>query len=70
MRSNTTFDNISSANASSHSLRRTHANTLRRTGVDLKVIQEQLGHSSLAVTERYFEVDPIEQQRAIEQLRF
>ena len=56
--------------ASSHSLRRTHANTLRRNGVDLKVIQEQLGHSSLAVTERYFEVDPLEQQRAIDQLRF
>jgi len=33
--------------ASSHSLRRTHANTLRRNGVDLKVIQDQLGHSSL-----------------------
>jgi len=57
-------------NASSHSLRRTHANTLRRNGVDLKVIQDQLGHSSLAVTERYFEVDPIEQQRAIDNLKF
>jgi len=57
-------------NTSSHSLRRTHANTLRRNGVDLKVIQDQLGHSSLAVTERYFEVDPVEAQRAVEQLRF
>jgi len=57
-------------NASSHSLRRTHANTLRRNGVDLKVIQEQLGHSSLAITERYFQVDPLEAQRAVEQLRF
>jgi integrase/recombinase XerD len=57
-------------NASSHSLRRTHANALRRNGVDLKVIQNQLGHSSLAVTERYFQVDPLEHQRAIEQLRF
>jgi len=57
-------------NASSHSLRRTHANTLRRNGVDLKVIQEQLGHSSLAITERYFDVDPLEQQRAIDQLMF
>ena len=52
--------------ASSHSPRRMHANTLRRNGVDLKVIQEQLGHSSLAVTERYFDVDPLEQQRAID----
>ena len=39
-------------------------------GIDLKVIQQQLGHSSLAITERYFQVDPIEHQRAIEQLRF
>ena len=57
-------------NASTHSLRRTHANTLRRCGVDLKIIQEQLGHSSLAITERYFEVDPIEHQKAIELLKF
>jgi len=56
--------------ASSHSLRRTHANTLRRNGVDLKVIQEQLGHSSLAITDRYFQVDPLEAQRAVEMLRF
>jgi len=32
--------------------------------------RRQLGHSSLAVTERYFEVDPIEQQRAIDNLKF
>ena len=57
-------------NASSHSLRRTHANTLRRQGADLKVIQEQLGHSSLAVTERYFSVDPLEVERAINGLKF
>lgn len=56
--------------ASSHSLRRTHANTLRRAGVDLKIIQEQLGHSSLATTERYFRVDPIEAQSAIQKLKF
>jgi len=64
------FQGAGVEHASSHSLRRTHANTLRRNGVDLKVIQDQLGHSSLAVTERYFEVDPIEQQRAIDNLKF
>jgi len=64
------FQSAGVEHASSHSLRRTHANTLRRNGVDLKVIQEQLGHSSLAVTERYFSVDPLEAQRAVEQLRF
>ncbi len=57
-------------NASSHSLRRTHANTLRRHGADLMVIKEQLGHSSLATTQRYFGVDPIEAQRAVDKLRF
>jgi integrase len=57
-------------NVSSHSLRRTHANRLRRNGVDLKIIQQQLGHSSLAVTERYFEVDPVEIERAVSALRF
>ena len=56
--------------ASSHSLRRTHANSLRRNGVDLKIIKEQLGHSSLQVTDRYFEVDPVEASKAVEGLRF
>ncbi len=55
---------------SSHSLRRTHANSLRRSGADLKIIQQQLGHASLATTERYFQVDPLEVERAVAQLRF
>jgi site-specific recombinase XerD len=55
---------------SSHSLRRTHANTLRRNGTDLKIIQEQLGHASLATTERYFLVDPLEMSRAVDKLWF
>lgn len=58
------------AHASTHSMRRTHANALRRAGVDLKIIQDQLGHSSLAITERYLSVDPREKQRAVEGLRF
>jgi integrase/recombinase XerD len=57
-------------NASSHSLRRTHANALRRRGVDLMVIMQQLGHATLAVTQRYFEVDPLEVQVAVDQLKF
>jgi integrase/recombinase XerD len=56
--------------AKTHSLRRTHANTLRRNAVDLKIIQEQLGHSTLAVTEAYLQVDPVEAKRAIKSLRF
>lgn len=64
------FQRANVSHASSHSLRRTHANTLRRAGVDLKIIQEQLGHSSLATTERYFRVDPIEARAAVQKLRF
>ena len=56
--------------ASTHSMRRTHANALRRRGIDLKIIQEQLGHASLATTERYFFVDPLEKAKAIADLRF
>ncbi len=58
------------ANASSHSLRRTHANTLRRRGVDLLLIKEQLGHASLATTQRYFDVDPVEAAAAVGPLKF
>lgn len=64
------FQRAAVTHASSHSLRRTHANALRRRGVDLKIIQEQLGHSSLAVTEKYFQVDPLEAHLAVSQLRF
>ena len=64
------FEVAGVANASSHSLRRTHANMLRRHGADLKIIQQQLGHSSLATTERYFRIDPLEIGRAVERLKF
>ncbi len=64
------FKDAAIANASSHSLRRTHANSLRRNGVDLMIIQEQLGHSSLSTTQRYFRTDPVEVQTAVDQLRF
>ncbi len=64
------FKQAAVSGASSHSLRRTHANNLRRSGADLKIIQEQLGHSSLAITERYFDVDPLEKSAALAKLRF
>jgi integrase/recombinase XerD len=64
------FDRAGVEHASSHSLRRTHANMLRRNGADFKIIQEQLGHSSLAITERYFVVDPAEKKQAVERMSF
>ena len=36
-----------------HGLRHTHAAELVREGVPINVIRDQLGHSSLAVTDRY-----------------
>ena len=68
------FDKIAKVagveNVSTHSLRRTCANSLRRNGVDLKIIQEILGHSTLAITEAYFKVDPAEKKKAMDGLRF
>lgn len=43
---------------------------LRRQGVDLMIIKEQLGHSSLATTQRYFGVDPLEAKLAVDKLKF
>lgn len=57
-------------NATSHSLRRTHANTMRRNGVDLRIIQEQLGHSRLTTTATYLMVDPVEAASAVRDLHF
>jgi integrase/recombinase XerD len=62
--------NAGIANASSHSLRRTHANNLRRLGADLMIIKNQLGHASLATTQRYLTADPAETQRAVDRLKF
>jgi len=58
------------ANASSHSMRRTHGNTLRRNGADLKLIQEQLGHASIQTTAIYFSVTPEERKNAIKNMKF
>ena len=38
-----------------HGFRHTHAVELMHAGVPLKAIQQQLGHSSLAVTDRYLD---------------
>lgn len=58
------------SNVTSHSLRRTHATWLRRKGVDLKIIQEQLGHRRLTTTAEYLSVDPVEKTEAVKDLYF
>ena len=50
-----------------HGLRHTHAAELAREGVAMNMIQAQLGHSSLATTDRY--IRHIEPQEVIEVMR-
>jgi integrase/recombinase XerD len=51
-----------------HSLRKSFANTLDRRGVRLKVVKELLGHSSLATTDRYLSVTEDELRAAVGKL--
>jgi integrase/recombinase XerD len=56
--------------ATSHSLRRTHATRLRDNHADVQSIKAQLGHSSIAITERYMEVYPHRQRDDVAGLVF
>jgi integrase/recombinase XerD len=51
-------------------MRRTFANRLRRSGVDMKTIQELLGHASLGTTQQYFSVTDEEKREAVMSLEF
>lgn len=64
------FDDADIDNNSSHALRKTCGTMLRRSGADLALIQNVLGHSSLAITERYLGVEDFEVSSAISNLRF
>jgi len=48
-----------------HKLRKWYASELRRSGVDLETIRQLLGHTSLATTQRYLDVDPGMQAAAV-----
>lgn len=48
---------ISDPNLTAHSLRHFYATTLLKQGVNIRVVQELLGHASLATTQLYTEVD-------------
>ena len=55
--------------ASSHSGRRWFMTELARLGVHARIIQKRAGHASLATTQRYIEVTPDQERRAVKALR-
>ncbi|MCI0530122.1 MAG: tyrosine-type recombinase/integrase [Nitrospira sp.] len=56
--------------ANLHTLRHTFASYLVMGGVDIRTVQQLLGHSSVTVTERYAHLSPVHLQKAAEALRF
>lgn len=57
-------------NASSHSLRRTHAQGLEAQGASVRVIQRQLGHRSIHTTELYLAAEPPHHRAQVRALEF
>ena len=49
-----------------HDLRHTFASHLVMNGVDIKTVQELLGHHSLTMTMRYSHLAPVHRSRAIQ----
>jgi len=54
--------------ASSHSGRRSLLTSLAAKGVSVRVLQEIAGHSSIAITQRYIDVNDHQMRAAIELL--
>jgi site-specific recombinase XerD len=53
-----------------HTLRHTFASYLVMSAVDLRTVQELMGHSSITMTERYSHLSPDHRTRAVQNLRF
>ena len=54
------------AGASSHSMRRTFITTLANKGIGVRVLASLAGHRSIAVTQRYIDVNDDMKRRAVE----
>jgi integrase/recombinase XerD len=61
-------ENGLTGNLATHTMRKTFATRLNNKGVNLRVIQELLGHSSLAVTEKYLRIDAGDLRDAVDRL--
>ncbi len=57
-------------NANLHTLRHTFASHLVMNGVDLRTVQELLGHSTITMTEQYSHLSPDHRTRAVSKLNF
>jgi integrase/recombinase XerD len=55
--------------ASSHSGRRTFATSLIEKGVDIKAVSTLMGHSSVGMTARYVEQNPVRLRRICEEVQ-
>jgi len=55
-------------NVTWHTLRHTFASRLVMAGVDLKTVQELMGHKSIAMTARYSHLAPSHKLAALEKL--
>ena len=51
-----------------HDARHTFASTLVRNGADIRMVQELIGHQSLAMTMKYTHVDPKRRTQAVRML--
>src|SRR5271169_2416276 len=65
-----TFANAKIAGFSWHCLRHTFASRLVMAGVDIRTVQELLGHKTIAMTVRYSHLAPKHTLAAVERLDF
>ncbi len=60
------FRNAGIAGASSHSMRRSYISTLAARGIGVRVLASLAGHRSIAVTQRYIDVNDDMKRNAVE----
>lgn len=63
------YEHAGLVGASSHSGRRWFMTELARAGIHPRIIQQRAGHSSLATTQRYIEMTPDQERRAVRTIR-